>query len=107
MLRPESTNSLVLACGCQVLAQAIYQLHEMLVHLSFIGFAVGRTTFWDAVADYVARKATRQEAASRIAQRYRQWTEIFERAHWSRTELLGVPVLPPEPGLGSTGEVTA
>ncbi|HEX5032591.1 MAG TPA: DUF2090 domain-containing protein [Candidatus Eisenbacteria bacterium] len=50
----------------------------------FIGFAVGRTTFWDPVADYVARKATRQEAASRIAQRYRQWTEIFERAHSSR-----------------------
>jgi myo-inositol catabolism protein IolC len=73
----------------------------------FIGFAVGRTTFWDAVADYVARKATRQEAASRIAQRYRQWTEIFERAHWSRTEQLSVPVLPSEPGLDSTGEVTA
>jgi myo-inositol catabolism protein IolC len=45
----------------------------------FIGFAVGRTTFWDAVADYRARKTTRQEAASRIARRYRAWTAIFER----------------------------
>ena len=44
----------------------------------FIGFAVGRTTFWDPVADYVARKATRQEAASRIAQRFRRWAAIFE-----------------------------
>jgi myo-inositol catabolism protein IolC len=46
----------------------------------FIGFAVGRTSFWDAVADYVARRATRQEASSRIAQRYREWAAIFERA---------------------------
>ncbi len=47
----------------------------------FIGFAVGRTTFWESVADYQARKATRQEAASRIAQRFRGWAAIFERAH--------------------------
>ena len=46
----------------------------------FIGFAVGRTSFWDAVADYTAQRATRQEAASRIAQRYREWATIFERA---------------------------
>lgn len=45
----------------------------------FIGFAVGRTTFWDAVADYRAGKATRHEAASRIAQRYRAWAAIFEQ----------------------------
>ena len=30
----------------------------------FIGFAVGRTTFWDAVTDYEARRVTRQEAAN-------------------------------------------
>jgi myo-inositol catabolism protein IolC len=45
----------------------------------FIGFAVGRTTFWDAVADYVERRATREEAVSRIAQRYQEWATIFER----------------------------
>src|SRR5580693_5250980 len=47
----------------------------------FIGFAVGRTTFWDAVADYEAKRATRAAAASRIAQRYRGWAAIFERSH--------------------------
>lgn len=46
----------------------------------FIGFAVGRTTFWDAVTDYLAKQTTRQEAVSRIARRYRDWTAIFERA---------------------------
>ncbi len=44
----------------------------------FIGFAVGRTTFWDAVADYLAQRATRSEAVSRIAQRYREWAAIFD-----------------------------
>ncbi|MGH9256558.1 MAG: 2-deoxy-5-keto-D-gluconate 6-phosphate aldolase domain-containing protein [Vicinamibacterales bacterium] len=51
----------------------------------FIGFAVGRTTFWDAVADYEAQKASKQEAASRVAQQYRKWAAIFERAHPSHT----------------------
>ena len=46
----------------------------------FIGFAVGRTTFWDAVADYESKKIARQEAVSRIAQRYREWVTIFEKA---------------------------
>lgn len=47
----------------------------------FIGYAVGRTTFWEPVADYVAKRTTRQEAASRIAERYRGWAEAFERVH--------------------------
>lgn len=47
----------------------------------FVGFAVGRTTFWDPIADFVAKRATREEAASRIAHRFREWAAIFERAH--------------------------
>jgi myo-inositol catabolism protein IolC len=46
----------------------------------FIGFAVGRTSFWDPVADYEAQRATRQQAAARIAERYRTWVDIFEQA---------------------------
>ena len=49
----------------------------------FIGFAVGRTTFWDAVADYVAKNASRQEAVSRVAKRYGEWVAVFERARRS------------------------
>ncbi|MEO8032538.1 MAG: DUF2090 domain-containing protein [Gemmatimonadota bacterium] len=45
----------------------------------FIGFAVGRTTFWDPVADHLAHRTTREEAVSRIAGRYREWAAIFER----------------------------
>jgi myo-inositol catabolism protein IolC len=45
----------------------------------FIGFAVGRTTFWDAVADFRAQHATREQAVSRIAARFREWAAIYER----------------------------
>lgn len=44
----------------------------------YIGFAVGRTTFWNPVADLLANRATRQEAVVRIAERYREWAAIFE-----------------------------
>jgi myo-inositol catabolism protein IolC len=50
----------------------------------FIGFAIGRTTFWDAVAAYVAKQVTRQEAAWLIARRYREWANVFEQARHSR-----------------------
>ena len=49
----------------------------------FIGFAVGRTTFWDAVADYVGKRATRAETVSRIARRYREWAVIFAQGQAS------------------------
>ena len=52
----------------------------------FIGFAVGRTTFWDAVADYVAGRATRQQAAARIAERFQKWVATFETARAARPE---------------------
>lgn len=50
----------------------------------FIGFAVGRTSFFDAVADYEAEKITRAEAAQRIADRYAGWVDSFERARARR-----------------------
>ena len=50
----------------------------------FIGFAVGRTTFWDAVAGYRANRLTRSAAATQIARRFRDWVDVFEQEHWSR-----------------------
>jgi myo-inositol catabolism protein IolC len=50
----------------------------------FIGFAIGRTTFWDAVAAYVAKQVTRQEAAWLVARRYREWATVFEQGRHSR-----------------------
>jgi len=45
----------------------------------FIGFAVGRTTFWDALVDWRANRMTREAAVDEIARRYREWVNIFER----------------------------
>jgi 5-dehydro-2-deoxygluconokinase len=47
----------------------------------FIGFAVGRTTFWDPLVDWRGKKTTREAAAAEIARRYREWVDIFEKAH--------------------------
>ncbi len=43
----------------------------------FIGFAVGRTSFWDALVDWRAKKITREEAVDKIALRYREFVNIF------------------------------
>ncbi|HTU17535.1 MAG TPA: DUF2090 domain-containing protein [Gemmataceae bacterium] len=44
----------------------------------FIGFAVGRTTFWKALVDYRAGEITRDAAVSQIAASYRAWVDLFE-----------------------------
>jgi 5-dehydro-2-deoxygluconokinase len=49
----------------------------------FIGFAVGRTTFWDPLIDWRAQKTTREAAVKEIARRYREWVDIFDKARAS------------------------
>jgi myo-inositol catabolism protein IolC len=44
----------------------------------FIGFAVGRTTFWEALVRWRAKKITRDAAVTIIANRYRDFVDIFE-----------------------------
>jgi 5-dehydro-2-deoxygluconokinase len=46
----------------------------------FIGFAVGRTTFWDPLVDWRGKKIAREAAVAEIARRYREWVDIFEGA---------------------------
>ncbi len=55
----------------------------------FIGFAVGRTVFWDPLVDWRDKKITREAAVAEIARRYRRFVEIFEKARareeeWAR-----------------------
>ena len=45
----------------------------------FVGFAVGRTTFWDPLVNMRAGKMTREDAVAEIARRYRGFVELFER----------------------------
>lgn len=46
----------------------------------FIGFAVGRTAFWQPLVDFRAKKITRDAAVAEIARRYREFADIFESA---------------------------
>ncbi len=46
----------------------------------FIGFAVGRTTWWDPLVAWRANQTTREAAVTEIARRYREWVDIFEKA---------------------------
>jgi myo-inositol catabolism protein IolC len=46
----------------------------------FIGFAVGRTTFWNPLMDWRANKITREAAVTEIGRRFGSWVEIFEKA---------------------------
>jgi myo-inositol catabolism protein IolC len=47
----------------------------------FIGFAVGRTTFWDPLLAWREQKSSREVAVAEIARRYGQWVDVFEKAH--------------------------
>jgi myo-inositol catabolism protein IolC len=44
----------------------------------FIGFAVGRTAFWDPLVALRAKQTTREQAVAEIARRYREFVNIFE-----------------------------
>jgi myo-inositol catabolism protein IolC len=55
----------------------------------FIGFAVGRTDFWDALVAWRAKKATREQAVAQIAERYREFVDLFDEA--GRRPLSGAP----------------
>ncbi len=42
-----------------------------------IGFAVGRTIFWEPLADHKAGKTTRKEAVEQVAKNYQEFTELW------------------------------
>jgi myo-inositol catabolism protein IolC len=46
----------------------------------FIGFAVGRTTFWDSLVKWRAHKLTRAATVAEIAGRFAKFVGIFEQA---------------------------
>jgi myo-inositol catabolism protein IolC len=50
----------------------------------FIGFAVGRTSFWEPLTQLRDGHISRDAAVSEIARRYREWVDIFEAARTGR-----------------------
>ncbi len=49
----------------------------------FIGFAVGRTVFWEPLMKWKAGQFTREQAVIAIAIRYRHFAEIFEEREYA------------------------
>jgi len=70
--------------GCIILGRGEddQKVHEWLTTAAavpgFIGFAVGRTSFWDPLVAWRAKKITREDAVSRIVRRYREFVDTFE-----------------------------
>jgi myo-inositol catabolism protein IolC len=46
----------------------------------YIGFAVGRTTWWQPVVDVENRRISREEAAIEIAHNFEEWIHLFHEA---------------------------
>ena len=61
------------------------KVHEWLATAAsvpgFVGFAVGRTVFWQPLVDWRAKKITREQAVDQMAKRYREFVDIFESRH--------------------------
>jgi myo-inositol catabolism protein IolC len=72
--------------GCIILGRGEndQKVHDWLTIASgvkgFIGFAVGRTDFWQPLVDFRAQKISREAAVAEIARRYREFVGIFEKA---------------------------
>src|SRR5204862_39425 len=45
----------------------------------FIGFAVGRTTFWDALVGWRDGRTTREAASAEDERRYTRWCQLFSQ----------------------------
>ncbi|MGO9339120.1 MAG: 2-deoxy-5-keto-D-gluconate 6-phosphate aldolase domain-containing protein [Terracidiphilus sp.] len=52
----------------------------------FIGFAVGRTDFWNPLVNWRDKKIFREEAVNEIASHYREFVDAFEAAARHRIE---------------------
>ena len=52
----------------------------------FIGFAVGRTDFWDPLVAWRGKKISREAAVTEIARHYREFVDLFQSASASRVQ---------------------
>jgi myo-inositol catabolism protein IolC len=53
----------------------------------FVGFAIGRTVFWDPLVAWRSNQTTRDQTVAEIARRYRQFAELFERRDSARSSI--------------------
>ncbi len=54
---------------------------------AFVGFAVGRSTFWQPLHDLLARRIGRADAVAAIARAYRHWVDTWQGARIRSVEI--------------------
>src|SRR5262249_20281888 len=59
-----------------------------------VGFAIGRTVFWDPLAAWKSKRATRDQTVAEIARRYRQFVDLFEQKDASPASVASSRVRP-------------
>jgi myo-inositol catabolism protein IolC len=75
--------------GCIILGRGEddQKVHEWLTIAAgvkgFIGFAVGRTDFWEPLMSFRTKKSTREAAVAEIARRYQEFASVFEKGRSS------------------------
>ena len=60
-------------------ARVVHWIEQAAPVPAFVGFAVGRTLWWNELVAYVADEITRDEAAARIAANYHRMVEVWRR----------------------------
>jgi myo-inositol catabolism protein IolC len=76
--------------GCIILGRGEddQKVHEWLTTAAsvagFIGFAVGRTVFWEPLIQWREKKSSREAAVAEIARRYAGFVDTFEKARAQR-----------------------
>jgi myo-inositol catabolism protein IolC len=76
--------------GCIILGRGEddRKVHEWLTTAAnvtgFIGFAVGRTVFWEPLIHWREKKTSREAAVAEIARRYAGFVDVFEKARAQR-----------------------
>jgi myo-inositol catabolism protein IolC len=60
----------------------------------YIGFAIGRTVFWDPLVAWRSKQATREQTVTEIARRYREFVDLFDRRRASPSPVVSSGVQP-------------
>ena len=60
----------------------------------FLGFAIGRTVFWDPLVAWRSKRATRDQSVAEIARRYREFVDLYERKDASLSSVASSRVRP-------------
>jgi myo-inositol catabolism protein IolC len=62
-------------------AKVVHWLEQAAPVEGFVGFAIGRSIWWDPLAAFLANDLTRADAAARIADNYLRFVEVYEGQH--------------------------